>query len=123
MRLSDRNPRLRRGASILALFALLGITAVSLSQCRVVPDNLTGVGASLARSGPGTCISMCAKAYADSNRVESDLHTANIMACGGDPVCEALEMARHESAVARISEGRENCFNECRYQGGGLGGQ
>ena len=123
MRLADRNPRLRRGASILALIALLGITAVSLSQCRVVPDNLTGVGASIARGGPGNCISACAKAYADSNRVESDLHDANILACGGDPVCEALEEARHVSAVHRISEGREDCFDDCRYQGGGVGGQ
>lgn len=123
MRLANRHPRLRRGASLLAFCALLGITAVSLSQCRAVEDNLTGVRAGLAKGGPGSCISACAKAYADSNRAESSIHVANVQACGGDPVCEALEVARHEAAVARISAGRQECFDECRYQGGGTGGQ
>jgi hypothetical protein len=120
---AERFPRLRRGASLLALTGLLGFTAVSLSNCRAVEDNLTGVRASIARGGPGSCISTCAKAYADSNRAESEVHVPNIQACGGEPVCEALEYARHEAAVARISAGRERCFNDCRYQGGGTGGQ
>jgi len=123
MRLAHRFPRLRRGASFLALFALLGLTAVGLSQCRAVQDNLTGVSAGLARSGPGNCISQCAKAYADSNRVETELHVENVHACGGDPVCEALELARHEAAVQRIVEGRKACMDDCRYQSGGFGGQ
>lgn len=123
MRLAHRFPRLRRGASFLAFIALLGFTAVGLSQCRAVQDNLTGVSAGLARSGPGSCISQCAKVYADSNRVESELHVANMQACGGDPVCEALEAARHDEAVQRIVEGRRACMDECRYQSGGFGGQ
>lgn len=123
MRLAHRLPRLRRGASFLAFFALLGFTAVGLSQCRAVQDNLTGVSAGLARGGPGSCISQCANAYADSNRAESEIHVQNVQACGGDPVCEALEEARHEAAVYRISEGRKACMDECRYQSGGFGGQ
>lgn len=123
MRLAHRFPRLRRGASLLAFFALLGLTAVGLSQCKAVQDNLTGVSASLARSGPGNCVSACAKAYADSNRVETELHVANVASCGGDPVCEALEEARHEDAVQRIVDGRKACIDDCRYQSGGFGGQ
>jgi hypothetical protein len=123
MHLAHRFPRLRRGASFLAFLALLGFTAVGLSQCKAVQDNLTGVSASLARSGPGSCISQCAQAYGDSNRVETELHVENIQACAGDPVCEALEYARFEAAVHRISLGRQECFDECRYQGGGFGGQ
>jgi hypothetical protein len=123
MRLAHRHPRLRRGASILAFFALLGFTAIGLNQCKAVQDNLTGVSANLARGGPGNCISKCAKDYADSNRVESELHVANVQACGGDPVCEALEEARYEAAVQRISAGRNECFDNCRYQSGGAGGQ
>ncbi len=123
MRLAHRLPRLRRGLSLLALFALLGFVAVGLSQCKAVQDNLTGVSAGLAKAGPGGCISKCARDYADSNRVEIELHVANVQGCDGDPVCEALEEARHEAAVDRIVAGRENCFNECRYQSGGTGGQ
>jgi hypothetical protein len=123
MHLAHRFPRLRRGASLLALITLLGFTAVGLSQCRAVQDNLTGVSASLAKAGPGTCISRCAQAFGDSNRVESELHVENIAACAGDPVCEALEFARHEEAIERIVDGREQCFDECRYQSGGFCGQ
>jgi hypothetical protein len=123
MRLARRFPRLRRGASVLAFVALLGLTAVGLSQCRAVQDNLTGVSADLARSGPGNCISQCAKQYADLNRAESELHAQNMLACAGDPVCEALEVARHTEAVQGLIEGRKACMDACRYQSGGLGGQ
>jgi hypothetical protein len=123
MRLANRVPRLRRGVSFLVFFALLGLTAVGLSQCKAVQDNLTGVSARLAKGGPGNCISACAKAYADSNRAESSVHLENVNSCDGDPVCQALEEARHEEAVARISDGRKDCFDNCRYQSGGTGGE
>ena len=105
MRLAHRFPRLRRGTQILAFFALLGLTAVGLSQCKAVQDNLTGVSASLAKNGPGNCISACAKQYADLNRAEAELHATNVQACSGDPVCEALEEARHEEAIQSIVDG------------------
>jgi hypothetical protein len=123
MRLAHRFPRLRRGGSYLILLALLGFTAVGLSQCRVVEDNLTGVSASLARGGPAGCITVCARDYADSSRVEGELHAGNMRACEGDPVCGALETARHQQAVERIVAGRKQCMDDCRYQTGGVGGQ
>ena len=122
MRLA-RHPGVRRALSYLSLAALLGITVVTLSQCRAVEDNLTGVSASLARGGPGTCISRCAKAASDLMRAEEEQNQINRDNCGGDAICLALEKARNAEAKADIEEGRRECFDGCHYQSGGKGGR
>ena len=43
MYIDHRNPRLRRGFAFVALAAVLGLSAVSLTQCRMVNDTVTGV--------------------------------------------------------------------------------
>src|SRR5438093_8117753 len=43
MHIDHRNPRVRRGFAFVALAAVLGLTAVGLTQCRMVNDNVTGV--------------------------------------------------------------------------------
>jgi hypothetical protein len=56
-------------------------------------------------------------------RAEQELHHANIDACAGDAICEALEKARNSVAKERIMAGRKECFDECHYQSGGKGGR
>lgn len=123
MRNAHRFPGVRRALSLLSLAALLGVTSVTLTQCRAVEDNLTGVSASLARGGPGNCLSRCAQEYADMQREEQETHLANMAACEGDPVCIALEKARNTEAKEAIRVGREECFDDCHYQSGGSGGR
>lgn len=109
-----------------ALLILAAGAALVLTQCRMVGDQVTSPagGLGLARQeNHGNCISECAKAYADSNKVESALHVANVKACGGDAACLATEEARFETAKERIASGRKDCFDGCHHQGGGAGGR
>ena len=99
--------------------------AVLVSQCRLVDDKVlspAGLPGS-ANNQSGNCISTCARAYADSNKVESRLHVANVHACNGNAACLATESARHVTAVHRISNGRRACIDACHHQGGGSGGR
>jgi hypothetical protein len=112
--------------TLLATTALLVLTAglaATLTQCRMVTDSQSGDrGATSANVG--NCVSECAHQYNDSIRVESDLHVANVHACGADTVCQAAEEARHDAAVDRIQNGRHQCQDQCRHeQGGGKGGR
>jgi hypothetical protein len=118
---------LRRSSRIALLVLGAAMLALVLNQCRMVGDQVTapaGVG-TLGQhpDNHGNCISQCAKAYADSNQVESKLHEANLGACGNDRACSDTENARYEAVKARITEGRKTCFDECHHQGGGSGGR
>jgi len=97
-----------------------------LSQCRMIGDNVTGPADGLSASASNrasSCIATCSRAYADSNRVESQLHVSIIQACGSDVACKAAEDARHDAAVIRIDAGKVACQNACHHQGGGTGGR
>jgi hypothetical protein len=99
--------------------------AVFVSQCRLVDDNVlapTGLPGS-ASNQSGNCISTCARAYADSMKVEAALHVSNVRACNGNAACSAVESTRHVTAVHRISNGRKECMDACHHQGGGTGGR
>lgn len=119
MHLAAYTRRLRRGIALLALGVLLAGAALTLSQCKMVDERLTGV--SLVKAQPSSCASGCAQAYNDSIRVESALHVTNVHTCGTDPVCAAMEELRHEQAVDRIQSGRRQCQEDCHHQGHGGG--
>ena len=112
----------RRRAAQLALLGLLAGLTLALTQCKMVADQLSSVKVS-AENDAGSCIAACAHAFNDSLRVESDLHVANVHACAGDTVCLAAEGARHDAAVVRIQQGRNDCQRNCHHQGGGDGGR
>ena len=106
----------------IVLIAAVVALAGSLTQCRMVTDNLVGVHPSQSAADAGSCFSACAHEANEQNRDESDLHKANMKACGGDPGCLADEEARHEARVAEIQQGRKDCQAGCHHQGGGRGG-
>lgn len=119
--------RLRRSSRIALLIVGAGLLALVLNQCRMVEDRITApvtVGPHQQRpDNHGNCISECAKAFADSNRVESDLHVANVRACGDDQACVDTENARYEAVKSRLASDRKVCFDGCHHQGGGSGGR
>jgi len=119
MHLAANTRRLRRGIALLALGVLLAGADLTLSQCKMVDERLTGV--SLAKSSPSSCTSACAQTYNDSIRVESALHVTNVHGCGSDPVCQAMEELRHDQAVDRIQAERRTCQENCHHQGHGGG--
>ena len=113
----------------IALFVVCGaLLALVLNQCRMVGDQVMTPAASGLRleqqpATHGNCISECARTFADSNKVESDLHVANVQACGDDAACVATEDARYEEVKARLADDRKACFDACHHQGGGSGGR
>ncbi len=119
MHLAAYTRHLRRGTALLAFAVVLAGAALTLTQCKMVDERLTGV--SFAKAGPNGCVSQCAHAYNDSLRAESDLHVGNVHACGSDAVCKAMEELRHEQAIDRIQTGRRRCQEACHHQGGGGG--
>ena len=56
-----RPNRLRRAVAFVVLAALLGLVSLTLSQCTMVGDNLTGVG--LSGVGPTSCVKQCNDLY------------------------------------------------------------
>lgn len=121
MDLAGRGARARRPLVLAALVALGLAAALSVTQCRMVSDHLTGFDVSRLKAQPANCIARCSVAYADSNQAESQLHTDNVMACAGDSLCLALEDLRHDAAMDRIDAGRQQCKDDCYHEGGGGG--
>ena len=121
MHLAVHIRRLRRGAAWLGLVAFLGVTAVTLSQCKMVDERLTGV--EVTRNRPGECIAACAQVQATSMQAEAQRHTAAVQACAGDPVCLAVEEMTHEQNVLAIHAEFKACKDRCHHQGAGGGGR
>jgi len=115
-----RPHRLRRIAVYAALATLLGVVSLTLSQCTMVGDSLTGVG--LSKHGPTTCIKQCNNLYKVLFSQEQKLHLANNAACAGDAGCLAAELARHQAAMAALGQAKIDCQNNCHSQGGGSAG-
>jgi hypothetical protein len=121
MRLARPTGRLNRRAALALLGILLTTAALSLSQCRMVQENLTGV--SLDRTKPSKCVEKCSKTLAQKLLVETTQHANRLRDCAGDPVCAALENARHEQALASIYASYRSCLDDCHHQGSGGGGR
>lgn len=120
MRLAHPTRRLRRGAAFALLAVVLTAAALSLGQCRMVGENLTGI--SLDSAKPSMCLFKCVKTYNEAIRDENKLYAKNVRACNSDSLCLALENLRHVAVVDRITADRKVCLNECHHQGGGNGG-
>ena len=115
-----RHTRLRRAVIYTALAALLGVVAITLTQCTQVGDNLTGVG--LISNKPVSCKKQCDKDYNTQKKQEEALHKANNQACGSDPACKAAEKSRHDAAIAALQQQRDACKANCHKQGAGTAG-
>lgn len=120
-----RPNRLRRAVAFAALAALLGLAALTLSQCTLVGDSLSGVN--LDGVGPTSCVKQCNDFYAIAYKREQKIHDSNNDLCQSLPQelradCLAAETARHEAAKATLSQGKIDCQNNCHRQGAGSAG-
>jgi hypothetical protein len=102
----------------LLLLLALAMASVTLTQCRLIGDRLTGVDASLYKR-KNTCKETCQDEFAVRNQAENALHAENIAACGGDATCLANEEVRHLAAEEASKTQRDACINACHQQGGG----
>jgi len=108
---------LRRVSIFGALLALLGLTALSLTQCTMVNDNVTGVSFSTAKADK--CLKDCKHDFDFDTRKEFQLNNKNRRQCNGDIVCLALEQERHRDALIEIERQYAECRADCHHQGGG----
>jgi len=120
-----RPNRLRRAVVYAALATMLGLVALTLSQCTLVGDSLTGVD--LSGVGPTSCVKQCNDFYAIAYKREQKIHDQNNDICQSLPQdlragCLDSETARHEAAKAALSQGKIDCQNGCHRQGAGSAG-
>ena len=132
-----RPNRLRRAVVYAALAALLGIVSLTLSQCTLVGDNLTGVD--LSRGRPTTCIKQCNDFYKLLYDQEQKAHDQYKLLCDaidcaklppGDQqaciaqrqACQNAEADRHNAETARLGQAKIDCQNNCHHQGTGSAG-
>jgi len=118
--------RLRRGATFAVVGVGLTTLALSLSQCQMVEERLTGVSEVSLNSNsatPSNCMGQCAEQYIKSKALEIKKHQALVKACAGDPVCLALEDIRFEKALQLLKADQKACQAGCHHQGGGGGGR
>jgi hypothetical protein len=119
-----RERRLPRAAARAGLVALVVGAALGLTQCVQVTDPITGTSNISAFSHQSTdkCFDKCAKDFAKDVDKEMKLFEKNKRACDGDPVCLALERARHEQAMDELQQEFRDCRDGCHHQGKGHGG-
>jgi hypothetical protein len=111
----------RRRAALTLLAIILTTVALSLSQCRVVDEKLTGV--SLDSNHPDRCILKCTTTAVGALARQIILHGRNLRSCQRDSVCITLENIRFRNAVQQIEADRRACVSQCHHQGGGGGGR
>ena len=111
---------LRRASIYGALVVVLGLATVTLTQCTMVGDNVTGVSLSEMKGGKADkCLKDCGKDYDKATKEEFRTNHKNRKQCGSDPVCLALEQERHRQALADIDADYTQCRENCHHQGGG----
>jgi hypothetical protein len=132
MNTDHRNPRLRRGFAFVALAAVLGLSAVGLTQCRMVDDTVTGVDLksnSAFSSGKSACKKACNEEFKQCQKAEEALHKINKKACDQLPKpqkdeCKKAESIRHKDAKKACSERKKDCKRACNYsEGAGSAGR
>jgi hypothetical protein len=125
MNIDHRNPRLRRGFAFVALAALLGLSVVSLSQCRMVNDSVTGVDirANSGTSARSDCVRACNEARKNCMKSEDARHKAAQRACGADHACKKVEQRLHQDNLKACVSQSQLCKRGCYNEGAGSAGR
>ena len=120
-----RPSRLRRAVAFAALAGLLGVGSLTLTQCTMVGDNISGVD--LERGRPTTCVKRCNDLFNALYEIESKRHNAANDICQALPVaqqqeCQAIESATHATNKDALNQAKVDCQNSCHRQGSGTAG-
>lgn len=120
----------RRGFTLAALAVLLGIAMLSLTQCRIVTDAVTGVDAKSVSSlhGKSTCVQSCNERYKACKRAEDAAHKKSDDRCrkghsAERKLCQKAEQNRHKDAHKACVREKNACKKGCYNEGGGGGGR
>ena len=115
----------RRALAYLGLASLLGAVVLTLGQCTMVGDSLTGVR--LSRTAPTTCIKGCNDTFADLFKAEQKRHIAAMEQCNtltgqAQQDCKTTESATHSANKAQLTADKIACQNGCYHEGAGQAG-
>ena len=116
---------LRRTIQTVALFSMLGLATLGLSQCRLVGDTVTGVELETEGtvSGRSECVRDCNDTYKSAKRAEDLRHRAALNACGRDKVCRTAENIQFKRNAKAIITAMQACKRSCYNEGSGVGGR
>jgi Tfp pilus assembly protein PilX len=125
MSIDHRNPHLRRGFAFIALMAVLGLSALGLTQCRLVEDRVTGIDLNSqstlsARSG---CVRLCNERFKNAMKAEEDRHRIALRACRNDNSCKRAENRTHQDNLSAIIGAKKSCKRNCYNEGAGNAGR
>jgi hypothetical protein len=125
MNIDHRNPRLRRGFAFVALAALLGLSVVGLSQCRLVDDTVTGVdlNTNSGMNARSDCVHRCNEQFKACQRAEEARHKSAQRACGHDKACKKAEERQHKDNHLACVRAMQFCKRHCYNEGAGIGGR
>ena len=133
MNIDHRSQRLRRGFAFLALAAVLGLSAVGLTQCRMIDDSVTGVDLKTNGSfaaGLSQCIQQCNDKYKACQGQETERHRnalrkiESVRNSTDREAAKKLENRRHEEVVSSCEDAMQRCKKDCKYrEGSGAGGR
>lgn len=115
-----RFARARRAVVYVALAALFGVLSLTLAQCTMVGDSLTGVQMQ-AGGSPTTCTGMCRVNYHNALSAARKTHQAILQQCP-DQACKNTENARWDAQQAQLKADYDACVANCHKQGAGFGG-
>lgn len=117
-----RHNKARHTLRLMTLAALLGISTIALSQCRMVSDTVTGVKTGAGTlSGRSNCSRQCNDSFEAAIRAEQARHRAALRACGHDSSCRYDEDRLNDRIEDQISDARKACKKGCYNEGGGHG--
>jgi hypothetical protein len=109
---------------MLAMAAALGLVTVTLSQCRLVNDSVTGVDLVSGRlSNRSTCKKACDETFKAQAKAEEDRFKDAKRACGSDKDCKKAVEDDHKNREDGLRDDREKCKKGCYNEGGGQGGR
>jgi hypothetical protein len=130
-----RSPRVRRGFTFIALAAVLGLSAMGLTQCRLMDDSVTGVdlknNSTFGNNNNGKvkCDKECETLFKACKKDEDTRNKAEKKRCDSLPKaqkseCKKAESTRHKNSTKVCSERKKACKKACEYrEGNGNGGR
>ena len=128
MNIDHRNPRLRRGFAFVALAAVLGLSVVGLTQCRMVDDTVTGVdvrsNSDLHGRGRSQCVHRCNDQFKKCIKDETARHKAADRACRkikntpSRKACQKAELKKHFANLKLCVLQKLICKKNCNYREG-----
>jgi hypothetical protein len=125
MHAANLKSRIRRKVSFVAMAAVLGLSAIGLTQCRMTDDTITGVDINSSETfgSHKTCTRKCDRTYKDASKAEEVRHRIALRQCGRNATCRKAENVKHKQLKEQIQKDRVRCKKGCYNEGGGKGGR